>query len=63
MAQQFNDKEKKQFKKELADVLKAVENLIKQDAVRLNEDRLKLAIMAKNNLKDMERNFDESQFD
>ena len=61
MAQQFNDKEKKQFKKEIKVVLKAIEELSTKDAVRLNNERLSLNIDAKNCIKRIETHFDESQ--
>lgn len=60
MAQQFNTKEIKQFKKELSDALKAIEILKNKDVVRMNETRLGLIIAAKNSIKAIETDFDNS---
>ena len=61
MAQQFNDKEKKQFKKEIASVLDAIEDLRQKRAVRLDNDMNALCIDAKEIIKKMETRFDKSQ--
>lgn len=61
MAQNFNDREINKFKKEIADILEAIEQLRETDVVRLNSDRLKMIVEAKVKVKAIETHFDESQ--
>lgn len=57
---QLTDKEKKQFKKELQDVLDAIENLKKKEGCRLSDFRLICANKAKAAIKELETDFDNS---
>ena len=60
MAQQFKDREKRQFFKELENVLDAITELKKTEIVRLNEERLNLITKVIRSVDDIKTNFNNS---
>lgn len=63
MAQQFNDKEKKQFYNQIEKVLDSIDGLKKTEIVRLNDDRLKLITIVISDIAEIKKHFNNSLLD